>query len=169
MSDLTLLNNEQHAKLRLLPGSGIKGAPLFDEQGKSVDWVNTLGNQLESHLQANYQTHLYINALEKAGLNKEINVHIAYKDGTVQTIGGLHTVDEDKLQAMDAEQLLEFNKIGYLMPIHAMLMSIYQLNPLVRRHNKIAESPAGKVAGHKLVNQVKLEIARDAGAVGHVS
>jgi hypothetical protein len=54
---------------------------------------------------------------------------------------------------LSAEQLHDLNKQGYLVQIHAMLISIYQLNLLIRKHNKINDS--NKIA------QLKIEIARE--------
>lgn len=78
---------------------------------------------------------------------------VHYDNGTMQTLKGLHTLDEDRLQSLQAEQLAELNKKGYLSPIHAMLISIYQLNSLIRKHNEVEQFTK--------VKQIKLEVARD--------
>ena len=78
---------------------------------------------------------------------------VQYGDDAVQTLKGLHTLDEDKLQSLPAEQLQELSKKGYLAPIYAMLVSIFQLNALIRKHNSIDSL--------NNVKHVKLEVARD--------
>ena len=60
-------------------------------------------------------------------------------------------LDEDKLKALTAEQLAELNKNGYLVPMHATLVSVFQVNALIRRHNAAGLSP---------VRQVKLEVSK---------
>ena len=63
---------------------------------------------------------------------------------------GMHTIDETKLQQLSNDDLAALNKQGYLMPIHAMLMSIIQLNSLIQKHNNIESN--------KTISQVKLAL-----------
>ncbi|MFK8032171.1 MAG: SapC family protein [Gammaproteobacteria bacterium] len=137
-----------------------EGEALFDENGKSSPWLESLTKKMQSQLQSNQQTLLFIKAIEDAELVKEIGVQVVFDDETVQTINGLHTIDEEKLQALDSETLTDFNKRGYLQPLNGMLLSVFQLNSLIRRHNRLVETTEGQ----KVIRQIKLEVARDAGA-----
>lgn len=129
------------------------GEALFDGNGNASIYLSKVTKLLESGIEDEIQTRLFAQRLEQLGLLKSININVQYRDGGVQTITGLHTIDEDKLQSMTPEQLEELNEKGYLLLSHAMLVSIFQLNLLIRRHNL--------VAGSKPVKQVKLEVARD--------
>lgn len=129
------------------------GEALFDDGGKPSIYLSNVTKLLEAGLEGEVQTRLFAQRLEQLELLKSININVHYEDGGVQTITGLHTIDEDKLQSTTSEQLVDLNKSGYLVLAHAMLVSIFQLNSLVRRHNW--------VAGGRRVKQVKLEIARD--------
>ena len=57
------------------------------------------------------------------------------------------------MKTLSAEQLHELESKGYLLTVHAVLISLFQINLLVRRHNEDE--------GKKSVIQVKLEVARD--------
>ncbi|NNC57949.1 MAG: SapC family protein [Woeseiaceae bacterium] len=129
------------------------GEALFDGNGNASIYLSQVTKLLEAGIENEVQTRLFAQRLDELDLLKPINVNVHYDDGSIHTNTGLHTINEDKLQAMSPEQLGELNTKGYLLLVHAMLVSIFQLNSLVRKHNQ--------VAGSRPVKQVKLEIARD--------
>ena len=90
------------------------------------------------------------------GLLKSIDLVVQYQDGTNQSITGLITIDEDKINTLSAEQLHGLNQQGYLVQIHALLISIYQLNSIIQKQNSRIDLP--KVA------QLKIEVAKDRAA-----
>jgi hypothetical protein len=65
----------------------------------------------------------------------------------------LHTIDEDVLHQLPTQAMEELNKQGFLIPVHAMLISLYQLNMLLRKHNDLSN--------FKKVKQLKIEVAKD--------
>ena len=66
-------------------------------------------------------------------------------------------LDEDKINALSAEQFtwLKTNR-GIWCKIHALLISIYQLNSIIQKQNSHIDLP--KVA------QLKIEVAKDRAA-----
>ncbi|MFT6776841.1 MAG: hypothetical protein ACJAV1_000753 [Paraglaciecola sp.] len=129
------------------------GEDLFDDKGKASLYLSRIKTLLEADIKNDIQTYQFGKKLEQLGLLKAIDLLVHHEDGSVQTLSGLNTIDEDKLQALSAEQLHELNQQGYLVQIHAMLISIYQLNLLIRKHNEIQDS--NKIA------QLKVEIAKE--------
>lgn len=142
-----------------------EGELLFEEKGKMASWLQMLTQRLQTQLTSNQQSLMFIEAIEKAGLIKEIGMQVVFADDTTSTINGLHSIDEDMLQALDADTLSDFSKRGYLAPLYAMLNSVFQLNSIIRRHNIAAEANDDMQS----ITKLKLEVARDAGAAGHVS
>ena len=132
-----------------------EGEALFDANGNSSLYLNRIATILEADIDNDVATHHFCARLAELELFKSIHVVVQYADGGAQTITGLHTLDEDKLQSLPDEQLAELHKRGYLLSANAMLISIFQLNALVRKHND--------VDGARQVQQVKLEVARDIG------
>ncbi len=111
---------------------------------------------LETSVQSDAQTAAFIARLRELELTRSINVNVHQADEQVQTITGLHTIDEDRLSQLDDAVVVELHNNGYMTIIHAMLMSIYQLNSLVRLRNlRHGATP---------LSRVRLEVARDAGA-----
>lgn len=129
------------------------GNALFNDDGEPSEYLTTVTEQLEASIQRDIQTRLFAQRLDQLGLMKSISINIQFEDGAEQKISGLQTVDEDKLRALPAETLEELNKKGYLLLIHAMLVSIYQLNTLIQKNNQ--------TPGSRAITQAKIEPADD--------
>lgn len=132
------------------------GEALFDDDGKPSIYLDNVTKLLEAGIQNEIQTRFFAQRLEQLELMKSININVHYQDGAAQTITGLHTIDEDKLQALPANELEELSKNGYLLLMYAMLISIFQLNALIRKNNQ--------TAGCRPIKQAKLALARDVAA-----
>lgn len=112
-----------------------KGEPLFDADGKATAYLSRVTSLLDADIKNDIQTHQFLEAIDKLGLIKPVDLMVQYRGGSANTIQGLHTINEEKLQTLTAEQLLELNQKGYLTPIHAMLISLLQLNSIVKKNN----------------------------------
>ncbi|MBA6291114.1 SapC family protein [Colwellia sp. MB3u-70] len=130
--------------------STVKGLDIFESTGKASLMLSRIKTLLEADIKNDIQSYLFTDKLASMQLIKSINLVVQYKDGAEQTLTGMNTIDEAKLQQLSNDELAELNKLGYLMPIHAMLMSIFQLNNLIRKHNHIENN--------KLISQVKLAL-----------
>jgi hypothetical protein len=128
------------------------GEPLFDDTGNASGYLSRAKTLLEADINNDLQTQKFIQKISQLNLLKAIDVRVNYSDESVNVMAGLHTIDEDKLQSLSAQQLKALNDLGYLVPIHSMLMSLYQINMLVRKNNVIDEL--------KQVKQVKIEVAK---------
>ena len=132
------------------------GQTVFEENGKASMMLSQVKTILESDIQRDIQTFQFGKVLDELGLCKSINLVLTYQDGSVQKLQGLCTIDEDKLNGLSTEQLAGLQKQGYLLPIHAMLISINQLNGLIQRNNQQSQ--------FKVIQQIKLEVNKpDAG------
>ncbi|WP_076419038.1 SapC family protein [Colwellia sp. UCD-KL20] len=129
-----------------------EGEQFFDIDGKATPYLHQKTKLLEADIKNDMQTYEFTRHIDSLNLFKAIDLLVSYENGTVQTLKGLHTIDEDKLQALTAEQLFELNRKGYLSPIHGMLLSIYQLNLLVNKNNANTDFLP--------VKNIKLEINR---------
>ena len=132
------------------------GELLFEENGKASMQLSRAKVLLEADIQNDIHTFQFGKELEQMGLLKSIDLVVQYQDGTNQSITGLITIDEDKINTLSAEQLHGLNQQGYLVQIHALLISIYQLNSIIQKQNSRIDLP--KVA------QLKIEVAKDRAA-----
>jgi hypothetical protein len=132
------------------------GELLFEGNGKASMHLSRAKVLLEADIQNDIHTFQFGKELEQMGLLKSIDLVVQYQDGTNQSITGLITIDEDKINTLSAEQLHGLNQQAYLVQIHALLISIYQLNSIIQKQNSRIDLP--KVA------QLKIEVAKDRAA-----
>lgn len=132
--------------------SEIQGKPLFESSGNASEHLSTVSQLLENQIKDIQSTYLFAQKLETLGLLKSIDLQVIEQGGQVNTIKGLHTINEDALRTLSKESLSELNEAGYLMPIHALLLSIFQINVLINKHNM-------KTDGNKVAN-VKMEVSK---------
>jgi hypothetical protein len=91
-----------------------------------------------------------VEKLDKLGLFKPLEILLQYQDNTARKMNGLYSIDEEKLNKLSTEQLASLHQDGTLFAIHALLISVYQINNLVRKYNQ-------SEAANKIVN-VKIEL-----------
>lgn len=129
------------------------GDAIFDEAGRPSLYLSKAKKLLEADIKNDIETHRFLTQVQALDLFKAIDLQLIFADGRVQNIAGLNTIDEDKLQRLSPEQVTTLNENGYLIAIHAMLLSIYQLNLLLRKHNE--RNTENKIT------QLKIEVAKD--------
>jgi predicted NAD/FAD-dependent oxidoreductase len=134
------------------PASDSGVTALFTADGSPSLFLRKQTALLEADLRNEYLSFQFIQAISGLGLLKELDLQLHYPDGSSQIIKGLATVDEDKLQLLSADTLHQLQQQGYLLVLHAMLLSISQLNKLIQYHNKL---PANQT-----LKSIKLEITR---------
>lgn len=137
--------------------SETEGEALFEEEGKASLYLSQVTAMLEDDLKADIHTYRFCKKLDELGLIKTVDVKVQYLDGTGNALKGLHTIDEEKLQALPLSEVEELRNKGYLAPIYAMLLSIFQLNALIRRNNLRD--------GQRKMKQVSIELSKDETAV----
>ncbi|GAB5379106.1 MAG: hypothetical protein Alis3KO_10930 [Aliiglaciecola sp.] len=129
------------------------GEALFDEAGRPSLMLNEMQKLLENSIKEDIQTFQFTQKLDTLGLLKPVDILVHFQDGSAQTLTGMSTINEDRLLSLNGEQLEELNQLGYLTPIQASLISIYQIHELVRRNN--AQD------GNDKIDNIRLEIARE--------
>jgi hypothetical protein len=129
------------------------GEVIFDSAGRASMYLSKAKSLLEASIQQDIDTFRFMKETEALGLVKAIDLQLVFNDGNTQNIAGLCTIDEDKLQSLTPEKMTALNDSGYLIAIHAMLLSIYQLNLLLRKHNE--RNTQNKIT------QLKIEVAKD--------
>jgi len=104
---------------------------LFDDEGIETEYLKSRGASMMRHLEHSEVTKGFVNELSKLELlvQKNLNVDI---DGKPVTIGGIYTVDEKKLNEMDADAFEDLRKRGFLAAIYAQMISINQVPRLAK-------------------------------------
>ena len=69
-------------------------------------------------------------------LIESMTLEARLKDGSMQSLKGLYTINEDKLQALNANALESLHKKGHLRDIYMMLASLPNVSRLIERKNR---------------------------------
>jgi len=113
-----------------------EGVAIFDEESKSSAAMESVLKLLESDIADRAHTQKFVETLKEFDLIDPLVMRVQYADGQVNTLTGLNSIDEKKIQALDDETFNKLREKGFLAPIYAIILSVYQLNELMKRHNQ---------------------------------
>jgi len=116
--------------------NGDDGVNVFDENGKSTPAMDSLIKLLESDVAGQAHTVKFVKTLEEFDLIHSLTMKVKYQSGQVNSISGLKSVNEQKLLELSDEDFIKLRKTGFLGPIYALILSAFQLNELMKRHNQ---------------------------------
>lgn len=133
--------------------STTEGQALFEDNDSASLYLSEQTKVLEATIKEDIQTLQFLKQLEQLNLIKPIDLVVQYQSGESQVLKGLSTIDEDVLLGLDQEQVTKLHQSGVLGAIHGLLMSIYQINLLVRNNNQ--------QDGMDAIQQIRLETARE--------
>lgn len=127
------------------PHVGSEGEPVFNEQGEPTEFIQKLMPLLVDFQKQAKLTSALLKNLEDAGLLIQQNVQIASGGQHKAVLEGVWIVDETKLRDLPDEQVLAWFKRGELALIHAQMVSLRNLLPLLdRSFAEDAPKPAAK-------------------------
>lgn len=130
-----------------------QGDRLFDDKGKATPMLTRLSGLLDADIRHNLQTREFLRRIEALDLITSVDLKIEYRNGQVNTITGLNSINETKLTELTGETLQEFHQKGYLLALHALLVSSFQLNGMIQRQE----------TGDQAVTAVRLEVSKSLG------
>lgn len=118
---------------RLAPGG--EGVRVFDEFGRPTPYLDAIADKL-GELDAGYQDNApFFAALRRHDLIEPLTLDVTLDDGAEHRLVGWHTIDEERLAALDAAALGELQAEDHLLPIFMAVASIGRIAELVRRKN----------------------------------
>lgn len=116
------------------PALGLNGGePLFDDQGKEMPWLKTVLQELVALDAATITTSEMVAALDDAGVLHERTLQVILPGGRQMELTGFLSVDETKLNALDAVQAGELHSKGALALAYLHLLSLRRFRPLMER------------------------------------
>lgn len=69
-------------------------------------------------------------------LIESLTLEVALKDGSTESLKGLYTINEDRLQGLNASALEALHKKGHLRDVYMMLASLPNVSRLIERKNQ---------------------------------
>jgi len=115
--------------------SSKSGEALFLPSKRPTAYLDHKKKLLDERVTAMQQTAVMMNQISEMGLIHTVDLIIEYKDNTNQRVGGLATVNEQRLQNLTGEELASLNQKGLLNVLFNILGSILQVNRVIRLHN----------------------------------
>ena len=127
------------------PGLAAEGGqPLFDAAGEPAALLKSLQGPLEALEAQTDRTRDACRRIDELGLLQPMRFDATLPDGEKLTVDGFLTVDDKKLQALDAATVHELLGNGLLGLIHAHLLSIGHVRKLLDWH--VERLPAAAAA-----------------------
>jgi len=131
---LTIYINEQSDYV-----NNSQGEALF-QNGEPSQFLHQVQDKMSEYYQQEQVSHEFTQKLLFLSLLKEIELIINFSDGKKTRVKGIYTIDEEALRKLPDTDIVELNKQNYLLPIHAMLSSLVQVNRLIKHHNHCSEN-----------------------------
>lgn len=133
---------------------GQEGEALFDDKGEPTELVRKLMPMLADFQAQAKATSFMAQKFGDAGLLSQQNLQVRLEDGRNAVVEGVWVMDEAKLRELPDDKILAWFKGGELAVIHAHMLSLRNLLPLLERsqpavNGESAAAPAPKKSDAK--------------------
>ena len=126
------------------PQLGTEGEALFDEKGEPTELARNILNLLGEFQAQAKVTGAVIGKLEEAQLLIQQSLQVRLADGRSATVDGVWIIDEKKLRELSDDKILAWFKGGELTAVHAQMLSLRNLLPLLERSHPAKPQQASK-------------------------
>jgi hypothetical protein len=112
-----------------------EGAEVFDAEGRPSAYLESVMAGFRQLHVGQEQARAFIETLLAHDLIEAVDLDIAFDDGAHHHIQGLYTINRERLDGLGDEAVVQLFRRGYLLLIHAMMVSQKQLPALIARRN----------------------------------
>jgi hypothetical protein len=113
-----------------------EGLALYNGEGKDSEFLQGRMRLLRALWDGEMQTRQFIQRLVELDLFVPLDIELLQQKGEARKVGGLFTIDETRLKALDAAQLKALQDSNFLAPCYLILTSLYQLKHMIRQRNR---------------------------------
>jgi hypothetical protein len=113
-----------------------EGEPIFDQDGKSTQYLDHISQMLSSLIQGIPRTEHFIKSLLKHELLMPAKLDFTLANGEQKSFTGLYSIDEEKLSELSGDDLQNLHQKGYLQACHLVIASFGQIQKLIDWKNK---------------------------------
>lgn len=121
------------------PQLGTEGQALFNEQGEPTELAKGVMQMLADFQNQAKATANWIKQLDDASLLVQQNLQVRLGDGRNAVVDGVWIIDEAKLRQLPDDKVLAWFKSGELAALHAQMLSLRNLVPLLERSQPATE------------------------------
>uniref|UniRef100_A0A9E7ZTI7 SapC family protein n=1 Tax=Bosea sp. NBC_00436 TaxID=2969620 RepID=A0A9E7ZTI7_9HYPH len=101
-----------------------QGERLFQEDGEPAEALRGIIGFVAEYAEAAKATAAFTEAMKALDLFQTINIDIRAGDGSTSSYSGFQAISEERLNGLSDEAWLDLRRKGYLVPIHAHLISL---------------------------------------------
>ncbi|WP_078083454.1 SapC family protein [Microbulbifer mangrovi] len=112
------------------------GERLFDDQGNNTPFMQQVSELLGQLMAGMESTTAFLTVLSDSDLIEPAHINVQFASGEQKRYEGLYTVNEDKLQKLDADKLVNMHQHGYLQAAYWLGASMGQVRKLIQRKNQ---------------------------------
>ncbi|WGL18443.1 SapC family protein [Microbulbifer bruguierae] len=116
-----------------------QGEPLFLEYGGSTPFLDNVSDMLDAIHNGIEQSEKFVRALQIHGLLESFTLDVTLNNGESNQLKGFYTIDEERLRALNAEDLNELHRAGFLEAIYMVMASQSQMRRLIDEKNRRIE------------------------------
>lgn len=115
------------------------GEPVFLEHGGASPYLEHITSVLMTIHQGHEYNKAFSQTLIGLDLIESLTMQIQFNDDLKHNLAGLYTINEDKLNSLNANGLEVLHSKGYLQHIYMILASMPNVTTLVNRKNQLLE------------------------------
>ncbi|RZA32735.1 MAG: peptidase [Lysobacteraceae bacterium] len=116
---------------------GAAGQALFREHGGTTDYLDRITSVLLALHDGLQATPAFVDALVRHELLESFVLDVELDDGSQHRLAGFHTINEERLQALDEAALGQLQRAGHLEPVYMALASLSHFRDLIQRKNRL--------------------------------
>jgi len=116
--------------------SNTEGEQVFLAQGGQSPFLQEISSVLKTIDDGHQQSKTFIEVLLADELIEPVNIQVQLDNGSKNELGGLYTVNEQKVAALEPETLVSLHRQGYLQNIYMILASMSNMSALIEKKNQ---------------------------------
>ena len=117
--------------------SQASGERVFNELGGNTPFLDRMAARLAQIDEGNAASRPFIEALVEHNLIESFALDIEFRDGAQHRFAGFHTVQEERVAALDANALGALHQRGYLHALFMIIASLSNFRELVDRASRL--------------------------------
>lgn len=123
--------------------SRTEGEPLFQAHGGNTPYLERIAAILQGIHEGMAASRAMYSALDDSGLIAPVNINVEIHRDEQVDLRGYHTIDEEKLAALNGAALEKLNRAGYLQGAFLMAASIGNITRLIEKKRRRILAQAG--------------------------
>lgn len=116
--------------------SSTEGEVVFLEQGGQSPYLQEMSSVLKAIDEGHRQTKAFIDILLENDLIESVSIKVQLNNGSHNELGGLYTLNEEKIAELSGDRLTSLHQQGYLQNMHMVLASMSNMTALIEKKNQ---------------------------------